>query len=328
MDKKQNSGKKAQALESRPAEAAVPAAMGETVADLIAGEGAIPAVLDEADAGVPANVAIHPAEAVKPAPGQIPVVATAPLGDDVDDPEIKAPEIERSLDRAKENLLAYIGERTPNFNRELIEKAIDLTMLAHKNQFRKSGMPYAEHPFEVAKLLADLNMDTVTIAAGLLHDVVEDTHIPVSEIKAGFGEDVAFLVEAVTKISAIKSKSRADQQAETFRKMLISMAKDIRVIMIKFADRLHNMRTLSYMQEDRKKAIAAETIEVYAPLAHRFGLARIKWELEDLAFKHLNPDAYKNLVKKVVEKRQEREDYIRSVLGPNKDILKKSGLEG
>ena len=253
-------------------------------------------------------------------------LATDPLEDD--DLEIKAPEIERSLDRAKENLLAYIGERSPNFNRDLIQRAIDFTMLAHKDQFRRSGMPYAEHPFEVAKLLADLNMDTVTIAAGLLHDVVEDTGHSTAEIKEVFGEEVAFLVESVTKISAIKSKSRADQQAETFRKMLISMAKDIRVIMIKFADRLHNMRTLSYMREDRKKAIAAETVEVYAPLAHRFGLARIKWELEDLAFKHLNPDAYKNLVKKVVEKRLEREEYIRSILAPVKEVIKKAGLEG
>jgi GTP pyrophosphokinase len=296
----------------------------DAVPEIVAGEGAIPAVLDEADAQAPG--AALPAG--RPLPPPIPVVAAAPLGEEHEDPEIKPPEIERSLDRAKENLLAYIGERSPNFNRELIQKAIDLTMIAHKNQFRKSGMPYAEHPFEVAKLLADLNMDTVTIAAGLLHDVVEDTSIPIADIKAEFGDDVAFLVEAVTKISAIKSKSRAEQQAETFRKMLISMAKDIRVIMIKFADRLHNMRTLSYMQEDRKKAIAAETIEVYAPLAHRFGLARIKWELEDLAFKHLNPDAYKNLVKKVVEKRQEREAYIRSVLGPVKETLKKHGIDG
>ena len=248
--------------------------------------------------------------------------------EDGNDPEIKEPEIERSLDRAKENLVSYIAERIPNFDREMIQKAIDFSMMAHKNQFRRSGMPYAEHPFEVAKLLADLGMDGVTIVAGLLHDVVEDTNHPISEVKELFGEDVAFLVEAVTKISAIKSKSRADQQAETFRKMLISMAKDIRVIMIKFADRLHNMRTLSYMKDDRKRAIAAETIEVYAPLAHRFGLARIKWELEDLAFKYLNPDAYKNLVKKVVEKRQEREEYIRGILGPVKDALKKAGVEG
>ena len=266
-----------------------------------------------------------PVPALPPIPGVEPLLGSHENGHD---PEVKAPEIERSLDRAKENLVAYIGERVPNFDREMIQKAVDFSMMAHKNQFRRSGMPYAEHPFEVAKVLADLGMDGVTIVAGLLHDVVEDTHHPVSEVKELFGEDVAFLVEAVTKISAIKSKSRAEQQAETFRKMLISMAKDIRVIMIKFADRLHNMRTLTYMKDDRKRAIAAETIEVYAPLAHRFGLARIKWELEDLAFKYLNPDAYKNLVKKVVERRQEREEYIRGILGPVKDALKKAGIEG
>ncbi|MDB5049193.1 MAG: SpoT [Fibrobacteres bacterium] len=328
MDKKQGSGKKAQSNEPRAASVPGPSAVPESepaadayaVPELVAGEGALPAVMDEPDTAP---------EIDGRNPGPIPVVAAAfPEDGTGTDLDIKAPEIERSLDRAKENLLDYIGERSPNFNRDLIQRAIDFTMIAHKNQFRRSGMPYAEHPFEVAKLLADLNMDTVTIAAGLLHDVVEDTGHSTLEIKSIFGEEVAFLVEAVTKISAIKSKSRADQQAETFRKMLISMAKDIRVIMIKFADRLHNMRTLNYMQEDRKKAIAAETMEVYSPLAHRFGLAKIKWELEDLAFKHLNPDAYKNLVKKVVEKRLEREEYIRSILGPVKDALKKAELEG
>ncbi len=240
---------------------------------------------------------------------------------------VRTPEIERNLDRAKEHLMAYIGARTPNFNRELIEKAVDFSLMAHKDQFRSSGMPYAEHPFEVAKILADMKLDTVTLTAGLLHDVVEDTPHSLQEIKEIFGDEVAFLVEAVTKISAIKSKSRAEQQAETFRKMLISMAKDIRVIMIKFADRLHNMRTLGYLKEERKKAIAAETMEVYAPLAHRFGLARIKWELEDLGFKFLNPDAYKTLVKKVVEKRPEREAYIRSILSPIKEGLEANGLQ-
>jgi hypothetical protein len=205
----------------KPAAKAAPEARNaESIPEIVAGEGAIPAVLDEADVAASAS---DFAEG-RPLPPPIPVVAAAPAAEDQNDPEINPPEIERSLDRAKENLLAYIGERSPNFNRELIQKAIDLTMLAHKNQFRKSGMPYAEHPFEVAKLLADLNMDTVTIAAGLLHDVVEDTSIPIADIKAEFGDDVAFLVEAVTKISAIKSKSRAEQQAETFRKMLISMA--------------------------------------------------------------------------------------------------------
>ncbi len=254
----------------------------------------------------------------------------------VDDPDfqasgeepLKPPEIERSLDRAKENLIAYVRERYPGFDEAPLRKAIDFTVLAHKNQFRHSGMPYAEHPFEVAKLLADLNMDTVTIVAGLLHDVVEDTGHPIEEVRKEFGEEVAFLVEAVTKISAIQSQSRAQQQADTFRKMLVSMAKDIRVIMIKFADRLHNMRTLNYHgKEDRRHAIAAETLEVYAPLAHRFGLGQIRWEYEDLAFKHLNSDAYKGLVRKVVEKRQEREDYIRGTMGPAKEALEKAGIE-
>jgi len=241
---------------------------------------------------------------------------------------LKAPEMEHSLDRAKENLIEYIKERYPACDEVLLRKAIDFTVLAHKDQFRYSGMPYAEHPFEVAKLLCDFNMDTVTIVAGLLHDVAEDTVHGLPEIRREFGDEVVFLVEAVTKISALQSHSRAEQQAETFRKMLVSMAKDIRVIMIKFADRLHNMRTLSYhSREDRRRDIAAETLEVYAPLAHRFGLGQLKWELEDLAFKHLNPDAYKSLVRKVVEKRQEREDYVRSILGPAKEALTKAGIE-
>jgi GTP pyrophosphokinase len=241
---------------------------------------------------------------------------------------MKGSEIERNLDRAKENLVAYIVERHPDCDTALLRKAIDFTVLAHKDQFRHSGMPYAEHPFEVAKLLADFNMDTVTIVAGLLHDVAEDTLHGVTEIREEFGEEVAFLVEAVTKISALQSRSRAEQQAETFRKMLLSMAKDLRVIMIKFADRLHNMRTLSYHRnEEKRKDIAAETLEVYAPLAHRFGLGQVKWELEDLSFKYLKPEAYKSLVGKVVEKRLEREDYVRSILGPAKETLAKAGLE-
>lgn len=267
----------------------------------------------------------HPGQdlsAKLPPPVTLPEDAVAPS------PEMNAPEMERSLDRAKENLIAYVQERNPECDVGLLRKAIDFTILAHKDQFRHSGMPYADHPFEVAKLLADLNMDTVTIVAGLLHDVAEDTLHGVEEIRAEFGEEVAFLVEAVTKISALQSRSRAEQQAETFRKMLISMAKDLRVIMIKFADRLHNMRTLSYhRKEERRRDIAAETLEVYAPLAHRFGLGQIKWELEDLAFKNLNPDAYKSLVGKVVEKRQEREEYVRAILGPAKEALAKAGIE-
>ncbi len=244
-------------------------------------------------------------------------------------PAIKPIELERNLDRAKENLIAYLAERNPSLDLDMVRKAIEFTLKAHHDQFRHSGMPYAEHPFEVAKILGDLNLDATTIAAGLLHDVVEDTSYALEDVRSHFGEEAAFLVEAVTKISLIQSKSRAEQQAETFRKMLISMAKDIRVIMIKFADRLHNMRTLGYMlKEDRKKAIAAETLEVYAPLAHRFGLARIRWELEDLAFKTLNPDAYRSLVSKVVERRQERENYIRLLVTPVREMLDKAKING
>src|SRR5690606_35571425 len=264
-----------------------------------------------------------------PAPDQGPRLPPPRILADAGDPlpDLKAPEIERSLDRARDNLIAYIQERHPQADVALLYKAIEFAMRAHKDQFRHSGMPYAEHPFEVAKLLADFNMDTVTIVAGLLHDVAEDTPHGVAEIRAEFGEGVAFLVEAVTKITALPSRSRQEQQAETFRKMLISMAKDLRVIMIKFADRLHNMRTLGHhKKEDRRRAIAAETLEVYAPLAHRFGLGQIKWELEDLSFKYLNPDAYKNLVAKVVEKRQEREEYVRSILGPAKEALARAGI--
>jgi GTP diphosphokinase / guanosine-3',5'-bis(diphosphate) 3'-diphosphatase len=251
------------------------------------------------------------------------------LPDDGSESAVKTTELERNLDRAKENLIAHLAERNPSLDLDLIRRSIDFTLKAHQDQFRHSGMPYAEHPFEVAKILGDLNLDAVTIAAGLLHDVVEDTTYALDDVRKEFGEEVAFLVEAVTKISLIQSKSRAEQQAETFRKMLVSMAKDIRVIMIKFADRLHNMRTLGYMQkEDRKKAIAAETLEVYAPLAHRFGLARIRWELEDLAFKTLNSDAYRSLVAKVVEKRQEREDYIKLLLTPVREMLDKAGMKG
>jgi len=212
-------------------------------------------------------------------------------------------EVLSHMDRAKVNLFSYIKAKISKEQKDLIGKAVEFSILAHQNQYRQSGMPYAEHPFEVAKILADFNMDVTTIIAGLLHDVVEDTNFAFEDIQKEFGHEVAFLVEAVTKISALQTRSRVERQAETFRKMLISMAKDLRVIMIKFADRLHNMRTLGYMREEKKKAISAETQEVYAPLAHRFGLAKVRWELEDLAFKNMNPNTYKELVGKVVEKR-------------------------
>ena len=164
-----------------------------------------------------------------------------------------------------------------------IRRALEFADQAHEGQRRKSGMPYSEHPLEVARILGENGMDAPTVMAGVLHDVVEDTEISTEEIERLFGREVAFLVEGVTKMTQLPSQTREQRQAETFRKMLVSMARDPRVILIKFADRLHNLRTLRYMAPEKRKLIASETLEVYAPLAHRFGLGRIKWELEDLA---------------------------------------------
>ncbi len=209
----------------------------------------------------------------------------------------------------------------------LIQKAFNFSMEAHKDQLRRSGEPYFEHCFQVAKILTELKMDYTTVAGGLLHDVVEDTGITLEEVEDEFGKEIAQLVDGVTKISELKFNSVEEQQAENFRKMILSMTKDIRVILIKFADRLHNMRTLEYLPEKKQRRIALETRDVYAPLAHRLGIAKIKWELEDLALKVLEPQAYWDLVKKVAEKREEREAYIRKFSQPIRQELKKAGIK-
>lgn len=213
-------------------------------------------------------------------------------------------------------LVDWIKENREDLAVDEIRRALEFADQAHEGQRRKSGMPYSEHPLEVARILGENGMDAPTVMAGVLHDVVEDTAISTEEIERLFGREVAFLVEGVTKMTQLPSQTREQRQAETFRKMLVSMARDPRVILIKFADRLHNLRTLRYMAQEKRKSIASETLEVYAPLAHRFGLGRIKWELEDLAFKHLHPDEYAKLVEKISEKRVEREAYIRSVVDP------------
>jgi GTP pyrophosphokinase len=241
--------------------------------------------------------------------------------------DISLQSVPNSVEVAKSNLLAYIEEKAPHMNASRVEQAVDYAIQAHSSQFRKSGAPYVEHPIAVAKLLVEFKMDAITVMAGLLHDVVEDTEVTEEDIREQFGGDVAFMVSGVTKISAFQTKSRVEQQAATFRKMLLSVAKDFRVIMIKFADRLHNMRTLQYMREDKKKRISQETLEIYAPLAHRFGLAKIRWELEDLSFKYLNPESFKNIVQDVAKKRGERETYIQSVLTPIKESLAREGIE-
>ena len=192
----------------------------------------------------------------------------------------------------------------------LVEQAYELARTAHSGQVRVSGEEYIYHPLGVAAILADLQIDALTISASLLHDVVEDTSISLEDLEKLFGKEVAMLVDGVTKLSRIEYKSKEEQQLENFRKMFLAMAKDIRVVLIKLADRLHNMRTLKHMPEHKQRRIALETQEIFAPLAHRLGISNIKWELEDLSFRYLEPEKYYELVEKVKQKRREREQII------------------
>ncbi len=199
---------------------------------------------------------------------------------------------------------------------KILEKAFWFGYDSHNGQFRRSGAPYFEHCVEAANILAELQLDLKTIAACLLHDVVEDTGVSIEEVKEGFGEDIAMLVDGVTKITDLRFKDAEIKQAENFRKMLLSMARDIRVIMIKFADRLHNMRTLEHLPKRKQKWIARETLDVYAPLAHRFGIARLAWQLEDLALKFLDPDSYIFIDKMIEEKWSDKMEQIEKMKDP------------
>jgi len=216
----------------------------------------------------------------------------------------------RRSDRTLTKLIERVRATRPDVDVSIVERAWDYAEQAHHGQIRESGEPYFDHPAAVAFILADMDLDPNTIAAGLLHDVVEDTGKHYEELASSFGPEVAGLVDGVTKLSRMDFKTREEQQAESLRKMFVAMAKDIRVILIKLADRLHNMRTLRECQLDKQKRVAGETVEIYAPLAHRLGMWRIKWELEDLALRYLEPGVYYELVEKVATKRQEREGYI------------------
>ena len=226
-----------------------------------------------------------------------------------------------------EMLVKKIKENCVNINMDMVDKAYNLAFEAHKEQKRDSGEPYIIHPIEVATILAELGMDTSTIVAGLLHDVIEDTEYTYDDIKNLFGEEVANLVSGVTKITKMEYKSKEEQQADNFRKMLLAMADDIRVIIIKLADRLHNMRTLKYRKKEKQKKTAMETLDIYAPLAHRLGISKIKWELEDLSFRYLHEEEYYDLVKQVAEKRTEREIYIKKIIEEMYNKLEEAGID-
>src|SRR5918996_3794614 len=189
-----------------------------------------------------------------------------------------------------EDLLDKVRAYSPDADLELLRRAYVFSALEHKGQVRHSGEPYLVHPLEVADILADMKLDTICVSAGLLHDVVEDTLTTIERIRDTFGEDVAHIVEGVTKISAIPFSSSEERQAENFRKMLLAMVDDIRVILVKLADRLHNMRTLSHMPDDRQQRTAQETLDIYAPIANRLGMSKIKNELEELSFQYLDAE--------------------------------------
>ena len=220
-----------------------------------------------------------------------------------------------------------IKKYNPNNDAEIVERAYNYASKAHDGQKRVSGEDYIFHPLEVAKILAELNMDNITIAAGILHDVIEDTKCTYEDCKNLFGEEIAMLVDGVTKLGKLEYKTKEEQQAESLRKMFIAMAKDIRVVLIKLADRLHNMRTLRFMPAEKQKEKAKETMEIYAPIAHRLGISKVKWEMEDLALRYLEPKGYYELVDKVAKKRKEREEEINHVIEILNEKFKEVGIE-
>jgi GTP pyrophosphokinase len=218
-----------------------------------------------------------------------------------------------SVDELYHQLEDKVRAMRPNDDITPLQRAYQFAAEKHNAQIRVSGEPYMVHPLAVARILADMQMDMVSLETGLLHDVVEDTNVPIEEIKSRFGEDVARCVDGVTKLTKIDLANREDRQAESLRKMLLAMTSDIRVIIVKLADRLHNMRTIQSLPRERQERIAQETLDIYSPIAHRLGMGKIRGELEDLAFHALEPDASAELIREIESKRQENEEYLRQI---------------
>lgn len=219
---------------------------------------------------------------------------------------------------------AYLDENSL----KKITAAFEFAQKAHAGQLRLSGEPYIAHPTEVALILIKIRQSAETISAALLHDVVEDTSVSIADVKKEFGEEIAFLVRGVTKLESIKLQSKEEAQIENIRKMFLAMAKDVRIVFIKLADRLHNMRTLDYLSPEKQKEISTETMDIYAPLAHRLGLGLIKWELEDLAFRYLEPQIYGEIKSKVSLKRRERQEYLEKFKKETQKIMHSAGIKG
>ena len=234
--------------------------------------------------------------------------------------------MEKKFKKRLDKLINEIEKYDPDFDRDLLTKAYRFSYNTHKEQLRLSGKPYFLHCVEVAKIMVELKTDLTTVVCGLLHDTIEDSGITKNELKEEFSDEIAEIVDGVTKIGEIRYKKREEQQVENFRKMLLSMINDIRVILVKFGDRVNNMRTLEYLPPQKRELIAIETLEIYAPLAHRLGISRISWELEDLSLKFLDPEAYQELVRKVKGTRKGREKYLEKIEAPLLESLKNAGI--
>jgi GTP pyrophosphokinase len=251
--------------------------------------------------------------------------ALAPV--DSPTPSEKIATAQHKIDERFEAMLRQVHANRPSEDVSLIRKAWEFCVQHHAGQMRASGEPYIIHPLEVAEVLAEMKMDATAIAAGLLHDAVEDTPATSEEIEAGFGDQVAHIVEGVTKIDKIQFANREDRQAENVRKMLLAMVSDVRVVLIKLADRLHNMRTLEHLKPDRQEAIARETMDIYAPLAHRLGMGKVRGELEDLAFRYTDPVSFEQMSAAVEARRIEGEQFLRGVEDALVDQLRENNIE-
>jgi len=264
----------------------------------------------------------------QPIPAEVPGVALAPAGNT--QPEVHGPDQllmdQQAIDRRIEALLRLVHANRPSDDLSLIRKAWEFSLQHHRGQMRASGEPYIIHPLEVAEVLAEMKMDSTSIAAGLLHDSVEDTPATNEEIAAGFGEQVAHIVEGVTNIDKIQFANREDRQAENVRKMLLAMVTDVRVVLIKLADRLHNMRTLEHLRPERQEAIARETLDIYAPLAHRLGMGKVRGELEDLAFRYTDPVSYEQVAAAVETRRVDGEQFLHGVEDTLVEQLRENGI--